>query len=544
MLRGLFEPFAADLSAALSFNIEQVVACFAGLHELADQSFQRFRVAGREIGSQPAMDAHFATLGEYLSFNAADVAAVSGTDVSSVRAILDAFSLDRGAPDVHALIPSPFSILREKPVLRAGDDRFIVPSHALLFPAIQPRIEEMLNASLNPAAAVGLWNRYQDHRGRWVEEEAYRLIRGMIPGGTGVIGGYYHVTLNDPVEGSIRHQVESDVTYKIDDVLFLIEGKAGSFSPSTFRGGAGSVSSDVKEIITKGHEQCARTEAFVRAGNRILENNRGTPVFTIPDPIREIFRLVVTLDNSGVLATATVLMQRAGYMPGDPTWTLSLTDLMILSETLQRPGEMRHYARRRYESMLHEHVLLFDETDPLGMYLRHNDTTIMYGEADTVMLNGYSDSLDDYYVREVTVRPPSLEIPDEISAVIRSLAEYGAPLWTEAVCDLFALGATLKTVAVEISKRIDTKSPRDFTFGIEGGAVLTFLIMPLADPEALLAWFIGGVANSANKPTGKRLFIAYDPAGRRAKAEYRQRVNERYFHVPPSITWTSAITSR
>jgi hypothetical protein len=544
VLRGLFEPFAAELKAAFGFTDEDVIACVQAIEEFAENSFRRFQQNGKVIESQRKMDEHFAKFGDYLSFDAKDLTALNAVDVATNQAILDAFSLSRGEPDDHALIPSPFSALRERPILRLGDGRFVVPNQALLFPAVQSRVETMLNPALNPRAADGLWIRYQDHRGAWVEREAERLLRAMMPGGDGIVGGYYHVKINGPIEGHVRRQVESDVTYKVDDVLFLVEGKAGSFTPATFRGGAGSISRDVKDIITRGHDQCTRTEAYVRAGNRTLENHDGTPAFVISGAIREIFRIVVTLDNAGVLATATAMMKRAGYMAGEATWTLSLTDLMILSETLRRPGELRHYARRRYESMLHEHVLIFDETDSLGVYFLHNDTTIMHGEADTVMLSGYNDSLDAYYVTGEIAEPPCLEVPDEIVSLVDALAKRAAPLWSEAVCDLFALGKTLRDVAEAIAERIETDKPRDFTLGLEGGGALTVLIMPGTDPAMLLEAFISGLASSPNKPVGKRLFIGYDPASGIAQAQYRQRVDDRYFFVPPALTWISSLTNR
>ena len=539
VLRGIFGPYETEIKAILGFNLEDVIASIGAMathYEKAVPAFQK-ACKDKSLSSQEAYDAHFAGAGNYLAFDGEQVSTLAGLPAQVTSSVLEFFALPRGDLDQHALLPSPFSKLRAQPILAIGDGRYFVPSHALLLPAVQPRLEQLLNPAVTPTAAHGLWTRYEKHRGKWVEEESYRLLQRMVPGGQGMVGAYYFTTPTERVEG--------DLVYQADDVVFLLEGKAGAFTPATLRGAAGSLSDDVTAIIAKGHDQCARTEAYIQSKGTTFENADRTLGATLTGTIREVIRIVITLDNVGVLATASAALQRAGYLQGDPTWVLSLTDLMILADVLSQPGEFRHYARERYATLLLEHVLTHDETDYLGMYLLYNQTTIMEGEADTVMLTGHMEQFDNHYVKGIPKEPPHQKLPAELEMLIQALAHKSATLWSQAVCDVLKLGENSRDdLATDLRRLIRdcAERPRDVTAGFDGNRYLTILLGKGADPDQLRAWFIQGLTHSPNRLFGKRLFIGYDPASGAATAEYYERVDDRHFRVPPALTWSSSIT--
>jgi hypothetical protein len=341
VLRGLFVSFATELKATLGFDIEDVIRCFDAIPNTMMQGFHRFQEAYGGGEDPESIDEHHRTAGDYLSFDAAALAAEAALPLDVVESIASAFSLKRGEPNAFALKPSPFSVLREKPILALGDGRYFLPMQALLFPAVQSRLEDLLNPDVSKGAAEGLWSRYVRDRGSWVEREAFNLLEGMMPHGRGIIGAYYNA-----VDDGRR--VEGDVVYQVDDAVFLLEGKAGAFSPFSLRGAPKSLDTDVAAIITEGHDQAARAEAYVRSDAREFFDEHGNSLFTLTGKIREIIRIVVTLDTVGALSTAAAAMHRAGYMEGEPTWVVSLTDLMVISEGMVAPGEFRHFVRRRY----------------------------------------------------------------------------------------------------------------------------------------------------------------------------------------------------
>ena len=313
--QGLFEPFAAEIRSQLSFSVSDVVACFEVLGKVEDDSRAAFRAAVKAASTEgtEGTAALSQTFGDYYAFAPNDVARHAAIDSAMVGGILAAFSVKYGDAGEHTLLPSPFSVLRERPFLDLGDGRYLIPNPSNVVPSIKPRIEALLNPAVTPTASAGLWTRYERHRGRWVEETSYQLLEKMIPNGRGAVGGYY---LN-PADGL---QVESDVVYEVDDLVVLIEAKAGAFTPATFRGAPGSLKTDLTNVLRKGHEQTIRSQDYILAGNRSFTDSGGDEVFSLTALPREILRMVVTLTPSDVFATSPMNLQRAGLIQDKLTW--------------------------------------------------------------------------------------------------------------------------------------------------------------------------------------------------------------------------------
>lgn len=537
ILRGLFGPYGSQLTRDCGFDIEDVIGCFDALYGMRLDDHARFRNDGKGIDNQEDMDRHFAAVGDYFAFTADRLATESGRAAGNVQRLVNAFSVQRGEADQHVIFPSPFSVLRQKPILAIGDGRYIVPNLDLLLPSAQGRIEDLINPGVTAMASQGFWPTYESHRGKWVEQEADRVLGQLMPGGLGVIGAYYQW------KGA---RVEGDVVRKIDDAVFLLEGKAGSFTPAALRGGAGSLDTSVADIITKGHDQSTRSESYILQGGRTFDDEHGTTALTLTGKIREVLRIVVTLDSVGVLGTAAAAMQRHGYMTGEPTWVISLTDLMIIADTLVLPGQFRQYIRMRYKSLADERILTFDEMDLLGMYIKHNDLwPIDEGDVTTLVPNGYTDELDDYYVYQKAANVPHQEMPKDLQDLIHALAHRGSANWSHAVCDVLALGTdSREQIADAIRDRIATanKLPTDFTVSGEDGAwAITLVLHANQDPAAIREIFMQGISHAGGPQIKKRLIIGYDPARGLASAEYYERVIDRYYRVPPALFWKSGL---
>jgi hypothetical protein len=216
VLKGLLGPLEADLRAAVGFTADNVLACFMAIPEIHEDG--RLRLRSDAKSNDDSVGNVSQRFGDYFAFTAKDFVTKARVTVDVVSQILDAFSLKFGEVTEHVLLPSPFSVLRQKPLLSLGEGRFIVTNPSLLLPSIQMRIEDLINPGVTGGAASGLWGRYERHRGQWLEEEALRLVERMMPGGAGCIGTYYLVNAK---------QVEGDVLYQIDDLACRSRGKGG-----------------------------------------------------------------------------------------------------------------------------------------------------------------------------------------------------------------------------------------------------------------------------------------------------------------------------
>jgi hypothetical protein len=538
VLEGLFTPIAEDLRSALGFSSDEVIRIFSSVPDVLEDGRAAFR-EDVEAAREEQQEADFTQcFGDYFVLRPANVAKKAGLNVEVVRKVLDAFSLKYGEAGEYVLLPSPFSALREKPLLDLGDDRFLVPNPSLLISSIQPRVEDLINPAVTPGATAGLWRRYERHRGRWVEETCYALIQRMIPHGRGIIGAYYP----SPTDGL---QVEGDVVYEVDDLVVLVEAKAGAFTPATFRGAPGSLKNDIREVIQKGHDQTIRAQDYILAGNSVFGDEHGTPIFSLSGRPREILRIVVTLAPTDVFATSATILQRAGFMHGVATWVLPLTDLMILADCLSLPGELRYYARQRYDAILDERLLVFDETDFLGIYLSNNDMLLLPDEvADTIVPDfGVAEKLNRYYLYGEAKKPPRQSMALNLDRLIRALANKHDVNWTHAVCDLFGLsGASRDDMAQMIAQinKIKDGLPHDVSVGKAGKWSITITAFDNEEPRIVRQVFIRRIA-PREEDTGKRLVIGYDAAGAVASGEYYKRVGETFYHIPPALMWTSAV---
>jgi hypothetical protein len=538
VLRGLFSPFAKELRISHGFDIEDVLQCFSAVIALLNEGTQRFRTEASGVTDQATCDAHFACLPDYLLFDAETLGTKAGVDASVAAAVLATFGLSRGAVGDEVLLPSPFSALRERPLLAVGDDRFMALNPDLLLASVQGRLETLLNPALTASAARGTWARYQEKRGAWVEEASRTLLDRMMPHGRGTIGAYYDVAPGQ--------RVEADVVHQVDDCVFLLEAKAGVFAPPSFRGAGNSLDNDIEAIVTKGHDQARRTEAYLLSGARGFRDEHDVPSFSISEPLREIVRIVVTLDALGVLGTAAAAMQRAGYMSGHATWVVSLFDLMAIADGMGMPGEFRHYARRRYEAMADERTLLFDELDLLGIYQTHNDMTFMHlDNADMVAPVGFTDAHDLYYEGGVG-SPPRQDVPEVLEHIINALAAESDADWSNAVCDLLALdGRSRREFASDIEAGLERgfARPRSVTYGVDGWGI-SIVTMPGATPKALRDTFLRTVVDPRLPLVQRRLLIAYDPSSGRATAGYFQRIGNEHERIAPGVFWSSQISTQ
>lgn len=532
---GLLLPFETELRDVLGFGANDALACFLAIPDVHNEGRARLRAFVTRAKSEGQDPGFLQNFGEFFTVDAPSLARATGLGERIVESVLRSFSLAFGEAGEHVLFPSPFSALRERPLLGLGDGRYIVANPSLLAPSVLLRIEELLKDCEQTGHAARLWTRYERHRGRWVEAETARLIKLMLPGGSGCEGAYYQVA---------GDQVESDVVYQVDDLVVVGEAKAGAITPPSFRGAPGSLARDVREIIQKAHDQSKRAEKYILDGNTIFTDAEGHERFSVSKNVREILRIGVTLAPSDALATATSILSRAGFMSGEPTWILSLTDLMVLSECLTLPGELRHYSRVRYDLMADQRLQVLDETDFLGVYIHANGmpSSDLFG-ADVVWFD-YSTEISNYYTPGKSGAVPHQKMAPQLCDLIRALARHGNRNWTHAVCDIFAFSSKSRH---ELGKQLSatvrrTRDGIPHDFGISGKEFgrLSVVAYPGIPPATLQRAFMEQVAE--NEPVrGKRLVIAYDHESGRANAEYYEGTSDRYYFAPPSLTWSSKI---
>jgi hypothetical protein len=87
--------------------------------------------------------------------------------------------------------------------------------------------------------------------------------------------------------------------------------------------------------------------------------------------VREIHSVVTSLDDMPGIATATAKLAGAGLLPPDNIpWTVSLNDLDLVTQLVDRPAEFLLYLRRRTEPRATEMFMAVDELDLFLLFFR------------------------------------------------------------------------------------------------------------------------------------------------------------------------------
>lgn len=353
----------------------------------------------------------------------AETAASAHIDEAILDEFLALFTLKESLNDDWLLIPSSHNPLTRTPFLKTPRGYF-VPYLPLLQWALLPRVEEILNPDSRKAinASRKVWERYEDQRSKFLEQTAARLVGTICK-----VEPKLNVAFT--LDGK---QGEIDVVVPFDTTTFVIECKSTTIDPATRRGAAGSLASDVRDILGKSSAQLARYIRYVKASEEGDDGRRSDADF-VP--------LIVTLDHSSAIAAG---IRAAGYAKAtDQTapWVLSLLGLYTLLDLLETPWRLKHYARRRLLAINERReVMAFDELDFYQNYLYFNVCAMPPGGSHFLIV-APSDDVDNYYNSLNPHRPkkPIRFIPLRLLHLINDLERSMARGWSDVVCDLLDL---------------------------------------------------------------------------------------------------------
>ena len=118
-----------------------------------------------------------------------------------------------------------------------------------------------------------------------------------------------------------------------------------------------------------------------------------------------------------------------------PFISMSVDDLFVLARFLPTTGELLHYLEVRQRAAGFPTVMIFDELDHLGAYIRRNrfdmDIERHLKKVDHIYMNSLCDVVDQHFEREdwQNSRVPRQPFPKELAAVLAALDAHRPPGW-------------------------------------------------------------------------------------------------------------------
>jgi hypothetical protein len=380
----------------------------------------------------------FWDLGQLVSFSPDDVATETGVAVNHVRACLNYFAQDFGSESTDLLAPRPLLTIRRRPLLH-HEGRYLAPNPQLLLPAVQARLEEALKDA-GVARDPRVWNKYETHRAAYVEHKVLELLRRILRR----TETFHSVKYRFNYEAQ-EQEFELDGLTLLDDLVFLVEAKAGQFSEPARRGAQKTMVADLKELVAKAFRQGVRANQYIEeTANPTFTTETGGTVVIDKSRSTKVFIITVTLDTLSTFTTVLNKTAKLGIFPeGDLPWAVSLGDLMVIADLIELPCQFVHYLRRRQEVNLSDVPFAMDELDWFGKYLFDGLRLQQEGIEDVsrMLLQSYTTEMDEWYRQQMGERQtdspkPQQQFPEGLRSILFALDEEHSPGYIELSCAL------------------------------------------------------------------------------------------------------------
>ncbi|KXP08742.1 hypothetical protein [Tsukamurella pseudospumae] len=391
-----------------------------------------------------------------------DVAASTGIAVEQVNAMLDFFSTEYGCqPEFR--VPGDANRARTHPCINLGGGTYLVPDPWSLSSIIHSRLAaEPKRNGFDP-------QKYFKHR----QDAHERLVSGALEKvfGAPSVQSAQHYDAASGQHGEIDTLVASEWP-------LVVEAKAITLTEAGRRGAPRRVDSKIESILGKALDQTDRALTYILDdGGRTFastENGRSRPV--LPDVVSGGTAIIATFERIDPFASGGLTV--AGNV-NRPTWVVSLTDLLMVTEILTDPPAFHHYARTR-AGMHRAGATVFTEADALGAYLIDRLKILDSAAVDTRLVIGYSsDALNNFYTRQeagLPVDKPTARVPEEvIGALLTAMNEPGWSTCVDAVM-------TAELAVWKKWKNFRRKHRRGGTFTLNG---TTSLVVGSADESRL-----------------------------------------------------------
>jgi hypothetical protein len=288
-----------------------------------------------------------------------------------------------------------------------------------------------------------------EDRQKTMSEAAFAdIFTAQLPGAKVFQEVYY----KDPVS---KQWSENDTLILVDDVLFLVEAKAGA--AATIASPAldfGRHAQSVQDLVLKAYKQCERFFNYLNSADEL-------PLYRLSDgkylecgrvrssDYRVMVPIGLTVESFSPFSAYCKELPQVQPLLGKHAFvSLSIDDLFVLKRFLPTPGVFAHYMEVRQAVAGIRQAHLFDEFDHLGAYLKKNrfDQDIadqLKGtKVNMVIWDGMSDIIDKSFEGENWESGPfpSQNFPEEVLKLLEALDATRTRGWLSAESRIRDLG--------------------------------------------------------------------------------------------------------
>ena len=331
---------------------------------------------------------------------------------------------------------------RKKPLIQLGSDYYAIDPCFTRDAGYRALLYNLLRRKPD-------YKKTFENRQKTMSEAAFPdILSAQLPGATVFQEVYY----KDPVN---KQWSENDTLILVDDVLFLVEAKAGA--AATIASPAldfGRHAQSVQDLVIKAYKHCERFFNYLNSADEV-------PLYQLVDGKyeecgrvrRSNYRVMVpiglTVESfSPFSAYCKELPQIEPLLGKHAFVSLSIDDLFVLQRFLPTPGEFSHYMEVRQAVAGMRQAHLFDEFDHLGAYLKKNRfdqdiaDQLKGGKVNMLIWDGMSDIIDKSFEGEDWQNSPfpTQDFPAEVLKLLEALDATRASGWLSAESHIRDLG--------------------------------------------------------------------------------------------------------
>lgn len=327
-----------------------------------------------------------------------------------------------------------------------------------------------------------------ENRQKTMSEAAFAdILAAQLPGATVLQEIYY----KDPVS---KQWAENDTLILVDDVLFLVEAKAGA--AATIASPAldfGRHAQSIQDLVLKAYKQCERFFNYLNSADEVFLYRLVDGKYEECGRVRRSdYRVMVpiglTVESFSPFSAYCKELPQVEPLLGKYAFvSLSIDDLFVLKRLLPTPGKFAHYMEVRQAVAGMRQAHLFDEFDHLGAYLKKNRfdqdaaEQLKGGKVNMLIWDGMSDIVDRSFEGEDwESRPfPTQDFPEEVLKLLDALDVARAHGWLSAESHIRDLGEegrkNLAKMLTDLRQSLNQHPARYFVLAGDGESLFVWL---------------------------------------------------------------------
>lgn len=174
------------------------------------------------------------------------------------------------------------------------------------------------------------------------------------------------------VNGEKSSRSENDLIVIYNDVMFVIEVKAGNYTPDNPFVNFSSHRKTITDLIEKPDEQCIVVLHYLEKYKEIYDENNNLKCLIDITNYNNIFCLSVTLENFNEISSIIEKFENINFTKGN--FLISIDDLNIYADYFENnPYLFLDYLIYRSKGTNYKKLYVNDELDYLGLYLSYRD---------------------------------------------------------------------------------------------------------------------------------------------------------------------------